>query len=216
MKLIVLIATVVNIQAYEIEDFVNLDKCDQVINKDIYSVCYSYEKKLPLAVWYTINKNQVNKINIKKRPKFYNEKNINIKYRAKLSDYKGSKMDRGHLASDASFDYDKKALRKTYSLVNIVPQYPKTNRVEWVKAERYERLIATKLKEITVVNIVDFSEDKGTMGENKISIPTAFIKILFSRKEKYKTCLKYKNEKNPNKSKLKSHKVKCLDLLVKN
>jgi len=218
MKTLILILVVTKMSGYEISDFVDYKKCNKVIDKKNYKICYSFENKGALAVWYKLDGSLVNKINIKKRPNFYNEKNIPIRYRAKLKDYKGSGMDRGHLASDASFDYDKKVQRKTYTLANVTPQYPKINRVTWLKAEKYERLMARRLKEVTVVNVVDYSEDKGVIGENKIKIPTSYTKILFNNKEKYITCLKYENikEVDTKKDKLKSHKVNCKKMNIKN
>ena len=60
---------------------------------------------------------------IKKRPSFYTEKNLKKKYRSHTRDYTHSGYDRGHLANDASFDYDKKIVRKTYTMANIIPQH---------------------------------------------------------------------------------------------
>jgi len=72
-------------------------------------------------VAYTLYGDKVNSVNIKKRMGFYTEKNIPAKYRSKNKDYTHSGYDRGHLANDASFDYSKKSLRKTYSMANIIP-----------------------------------------------------------------------------------------------
>jgi len=207
----------IKIYGYEISDFINYNKCDKIINKKVYKICYSFKNKGALAVWYELDGDLVNKINIKKRPRFYSEKNIPVKYRAKLRDYKGSGMDRGHLASDSSFDYDEKIQRKTYTLANVIPQYPKINRVTWLKAERYERVIARKIKSVTVINLVDYSKDKGEIGKGKIKIPTSYTKILFNNEKKYKMCLRYENVVNVNtkKDKLKSHKINCESIKLK-
>ena len=55
------------------------------------------------------------------------------KYRSHTRDYTHTAYDRGHLANDASFDYDKKIVRKTYTMANIIPQAPKVNRKTWKK-----------------------------------------------------------------------------------
>jgi aconitate hydratase 2/2-methylisocitrate dehydratase len=78
------------------------EKCDQVIDKKFYKVCYSHKNKGALFISYSLYGELVDKINIKKRPSFYSEKNIPLKYRSKSSDYVKSGFDRGHLLSDAS------------------------------------------------------------------------------------------------------------------
>ncbi len=48
--------------------------CDQIIDKQVYKICYDYNYKGALFVSYTLDGALVNNENIKKRPKFYNEK----------------------------------------------------------------------------------------------------------------------------------------------
>ena len=42
--------------------------CDQIIDKQVYKICYSYKYKGALAVWYKLDGKLVNKTNIKKDP----------------------------------------------------------------------------------------------------------------------------------------------------
>ena len=212
MKHLLLILTIIiNLYSYDIKDFIDLKQCDQIIDKQVFKICYSYKYKGALAVWYELKGDLVDKKNIKKRPRFYTEKNIPVKYRSKSKDYVKSGFDRGHLANDASFDYDKKVQRKTYTMANIIPQYPKVNRYTWIKAERYERQLAKKLNNIMVVNLVDYSNSPGTIGKNKISIPTSYTKILFNNKHNFIKCLKYENKKDIDvkADKLKHHIIQC-------
>ncbi|KLE06516.1 DNA/RNA non-specific endonuclease [Aliarcobacter butzleri] len=211
MKKILLSSTVIiALNATDISDFINLNTCDQIIDKQVFKICYSYKYKGALAVWYELDGNLVNKNNIKNRPDFYNEKNIPIQYRAKSQDYINSGFDRGHLAPDANFDYDLKTQVKTYSMANIVPQYPTLNRKAWIKAEKYERLIASKLKTITVINLIDYSKSTQQIGNNKLSVPNTFYKIIFNDEKNFKKCFKYENiEINPETDELKNHQITC-------
>ena len=211
MKKILLSSTVIiALNATDISDFINLNTCDQIIDKQVFKICYSYKYKGALAVWYELDGNLVNKNNIKNRPDFYNEKNIPIQYRAKSQDYINSGFDRGHLAPDANFDYDLKTQVKTYSMANIVPQYPTLNRKAWIKAEKYERLIASKLKTITVINLIDYSKSNQQIGNNKLSVPNTFFKIIFNDEKNFKKCFKYENiEINPETDELKNHQITC-------
>ncbi|MFW3357307.1 DNA/RNA non-specific endonuclease [Aliarcobacter butzleri] len=211
MKKILLSSTVIiALNATDISDFINLNTCDQIIDKQVFKICYSYKYKGALAVWYELDGNLINKNNIKNRPDFYSEKNIPIQYRAKSQDYINSGFDRGHLAPDANFDYDLKTQVKTYSMANIVPQYPTLNRKAWIKAEKYERLIASKLKTITVINLVDYSKSTQQIGNNKLSVPNTFYKIIFNDEKNFKKCFKYENiEINPETDELKNHQITC-------
>ncbi|MCG3705802.1 DNA/RNA non-specific endonuclease [Aliarcobacter butzleri] len=211
MKKILLSSTVIiGLNATDISNFINLNTCDQIIDKQVFKICYSYKYKGALAVWYELDGNLVNKNNIKNRPDFYSEKNIPIQYRAKSQDYINSGFDRGHLAPDANFDYDLKTQVKTYSMANIVPQYPTLNRKAWIKAEKYERLIASKLKTITVINLIDYSKSTQQIGNNKLSVPNTFYKIIFNDEKNFKKCFKYENiEIDPETDEFKNHQITC-------
>jgi endonuclease G len=210
-SLLTIILFSISLCATDISNYVDLKKCDQVIDKQVYKICYSYKYKGALAVWYELDGKLVNKNNIKKRPSFYSEKNIPMQYRSKSSDFTRTGFDRGHLASDTSFDYDKKAQAKTYTMANVVPQYPKLNRYTWIKAEKYERYVATKLGKVMVVNLVDYSNATKQIGKNKITVPTRFYKIIFNDHTQFKKCFKYDNIENVDTKSddLKDHLIDC-------
>jgi len=163
------------------------------INNNIYrfnkgpliEIFYSLEHKGALMVKYKIS-NLANKSNpIKKRPSFYTEKLIPKKYRTRNKDYSSynakqltnkTKLDKGHMAPHGTFDYDLKLLRKTYTLANVVPQYPSVNRHLWIKAEKFERKLASFVPNLTVTNIIKYRNKPNKMGD--ISIPYKFYKII--------------------------------------
>ena len=135
MKIQTLLIPVVLIQtalfSASLTDYVDTSKCDKIIDKQLYKICYSNKNKGALAGWVKLDGKKVNAVNIKKRPRFYNESNIPMKYRTKYKDYTGFGKDwnRGHfIVADADFDYDQKALNKAYTMANIIPQsyYDKT------------------------------------------------------------------------------------------
>ena len=185
---------VVSVNAIDLSNYINKQNCDQIIDKKVYTICYSYKYKGAKYVSYTLYGSKVNKLNIKKRPKFYSEKLIPIKYRSKSSDYKYSGYDRGHLASDASFDYDKKVLSKVYTMANIVPQAPQVNRKLWLKAEKLERYIAVKLGNVNVINGVIYDETSKTIGKNNIAVPSTFWKMIYNDNNGYKRYFYFQNK----------------------
>ena len=144
--------TLTFLNATEIKNLINKKNCNHIIDKDVHTIWYDYFYKGAKYVAYTLNADLLNKGNIKERGAFYTESNIPHKYRSNSSDYTNSGYDRGHIANDASFDYDEKAMRKTYSMSNIIPQSQLVNRNTWIKVERYERLVASKLGYVSVLN----------------------------------------------------------------
>ena len=81
---------------------------------------------------------------------FHEESRLPESMRAKLSDYKRSGYDRGHIAPNAdmasvSQQYD------SFSLANIAPQSPKNNRYVWRNLESVTRYLTKQYGETYVV-----------------------------------------------------------------
>jgi len=179
-------------------NFFNKKVCDQVLtNKGYFKTCYSYKAKGAKYVAYTLNGNTVNAKNIKKRPRFYEDKNIPKRYRSKYSDYTHNiyKMDRGHLYPDASGDDNRKKLNSLYAMSNIIPQYKTINRGRkfWAGVERYSRNISTKLGSVDVLNGVMYSKHPKRIGRNKIAVPQAYWKIIYNKNKNFKKCFYFEN-----------------------
>jgi len=215
LPIILLLLTTLN--ATDLNNFINKDNCDQIIEKQVFTICYDYNAKGAKYVAYTLDGSLVNAVNVKKRSRFYTEKNLPKKYRSHNKDYTHSGYDRGHLANDASFDYNEKAVRKTYTMANIIPQAPKVNRKTWIKAEKLERQIAVKLGSVNVLNGVVYSSNPKRLGKNQIAIPSGFWKMIYNDGENYKKCFYYENNNliDVKSDKLKSHQVDCNTLIVK-
>ena len=208
---ILLVVIIASLQATNLNDYINKQNCDQIIDKQVFTICYDYHMKGAKYVAYTLDGSLVNKKNIKKRSSFYTEKNLSKKYRSHTKDYTHTGYDRGHLANDASFDYDKKVVRKTYTMANIIPQAPKVNRKTWIKAEKLERKVAVSLGMVKVLNGVVYASNPPRIGKNKIAVPQGFWKMIYNDKKHYKKCFYYENDNNINvkQDKLKSHLVDC-------
>jgi len=202
-----------------VDEYIDKTKCDQIIDKQVYQICYSYKYKSALSGWVKLDGNLVGKSNIKKRPRFYNEKNIPIKYRTKYKDYTGygKNWNRGHfVVADADFDYDKKALSKAYTMANIIPQSAKVNQRTWTKVERYGRTLAQKLGYINSISIAKYDDLSNKIG-NDIVIPTKLYRIYYNNETKFEKCFEYENtlEVDYKNDKLKNHEIDCLTLRIR-
>jgi len=201
-----------NASATTMRDYINKQNCDQVLDKGYYQICYDYHAKGARFVAYTLQGNQVDRGNIKKRPRFYPDKAIPAPYRTSSSDYTKNEFhsDRGHLAPDASFDYSKQALKSVYSMANIIPQYKWINRKTWVKAEKYERQVARKLGSVSVINGVVYATNPQRLRKSGIAYPDAYWKMLYDNNG-FERCFYYKNDSHASikGDKLRNHLVDC-------
>ena len=217
-SLLSVLVVVLSLQAAQLSDYVNTKQCDQVVDKQLYKICYSYKYKGALSGWVTLHGDKVNSVNIKKRQRFYNEKTIPVKYRTKYKDYTGygKLWNRGHfVVADADFDYSDKALRKAYTMANIIPQSAKVNQKTWTKVERYGRTLASKLGYINSISIANYKGATKKIG-NDIVIPTGYWRIYYNNEADFEKCFYYENvlEVDYKKDKLKNHLVDCSSMKI--
>jgi len=189
-----------------------LYNCNLYIDKNYYEICYNNELKGALFVSYTLDGSLVDEPNIADRLSFYTEPSL--EYSSEYSDYTGSGFDRGHLASDASFDWSNDSLKSVYSMANIVPQYPDVNRYSWIDTEYLEREQAIKYQSVDVVIGVDYSDNPQTIGENNIAVPKGFYKKISNSTHNYQECFYYENIpiSNIEQDTLNSHEISCSKL----
>lgn len=178
------------------------DKCE-VIDKQYYKVCYDNVNRGAVYNVYTLQ--NVDTTNIPKRPSFYTETNEAINNPVLDNEYDYLGYDRGHIASDASFDYSVDSLHAVYSLINIVPQTPQLNRIAWKKTEVYERELYLQYKLVTVLVLITYNNTfiKG------LSIPNTMTKI-FMYNNQYE-CYTFNNvfDKAYNHQPLNNYRVDC-------
>ena len=212
-----IIVFTISLFGLELKDFVNTAKCDQIIDKNLFSICYSYKHKGALSGWTKINGKLAAKDGIKERPKFYEEESIPNRYRTKYSDYTGYGKDwnRGHIiVSDAEADYDYNELIKTYSMANIVPMSATLNQKTWTKVERYGRMVALKLGELDSITIIDYTNSDSSF--NGITIPSDFYRIYYNNEHNFQKCFYYKNilDVDVVNDDLRDHEIDCNSIKI--
>ncbi len=195
------------------------DNCDQIIIKDFslggtLNICYDYTYKSAKYVSYTLDGKQVNSLNISDRPSFYIEPQIPSGYEVSSNDYTNSGYDRGHLAPDASFDYNQDDLKTTYSMANIIPQDHTVNGTLWTKAEQYARDMAVEYGEVDVLNGVVFDNNPDYIG-GEIAISIGFWKQISNDSKGFKRCFYYDNfiSTDTSSDTLDKHERDCSSLL---
>ena len=197
-----------------LSDYIDTSKCDQIVDKKLYNICYSYKYKGALGGWVTLRGDLVNAGNHKDRLRFSDEKDIPSKYRTHYKDYTGygKEWNRGHfIVADADFDYDIRALSTAYSMENIIPQSAPVNQKTWIKVEKYGRLLATQLGYINSMSIAKYDNPNHKI-KNDIVIPTRLYRIYYNNERNFERCFMYENTLNVNvrADKLKDHRFKIL------
>ena len=170
--------------------------CDKILKYPNQIRCYNFTFKEPVAALYYINKNVTK--SIKKRLNFKEDKNIPKSFQNKLSCYVKSGFDRGHLASDADFDYNLTILKTTYFTSNIVPETPYLNRRLIAEAEKTERKFAVKLNGVYVLTGIIPSLQKLKKNKECANIPYLIYKIIISKQGKVIRIYIFKNRNMDN------------------
>ena len=195
----------------------NNSMCDQILdNNGYFKTCYDYNYKGAKFVAYTLSGTKVNLKNLKKKPRFYEDRNLPNKARIKYSDYTRSGYDRGHLAPDAAFDYSQRSLRYTYAMSNIIPQTPTVNQGSkaWKGLEKFGRTLASKLGKINVLNGVVYGKKPKRIGRNRMAVPSAFWKMYYTNHMDYQRCFYFENTPIIDKSKrIKDYEIDCSQLV---
>ena len=118
---------------------VQLLAAQQLVQTDIFEVCYSTQKQQPLWISYEVECPTVGFIrkglNFKKDVSFTGVTSDN-------TDYYKNVWDKGHLAPAADFNCDYEKLRATFTYLNCALQHEKLNRVPWKNLEKYARKLS--------------------------------------------------------------------------
>ena len=104
---------------------------------------------------------------------------------AVVDDYWDTGFDRGHLAPSADFRWSAKAMSESYFYSNMAPQRPELNREIMADLENWVRNYVTwKEHSVIIVTGGILKEGLPTTGENKVSIPEEFYKVIYDPTEK--------------------------------
>ena len=148
-----------------------------VVAKLGYSLSYNTEYVQPDWVAYVLTKEEVEAESVGRSDDFYEELDV-IPYSAKLSDYKGSGYDRGHLLSSANRNFAEDFNQSTFSLLNMSPQIHRFNAGLFLRAEKAEREVAVDYEIAYIVTGPIFSDDMTTIGDSEVAVPKEFYKVF--------------------------------------
>tara|TARA_B110000211_G_scaffold224462_1_gene275543 strand:+ start:191 stop:808 length:618 start_codon:yes stop_codon:yes gene_type:complete len=152
---------------------VQLLAAQQLVQTEIFEVCYSTNKQQPLWLSYEVECPTGG----------FSRKGLNFTKDTQFSgitsdnaDYYKNVWDKGHLAPAADFNCSYESLRQTFNFLNCALQHEKLNRGPWKNLEKYERKLSEKYT-VQVKVVLEFDANSLLL-ETGALVPSYFIKIL--------------------------------------
>ncbi len=150
---------------------------EAIIERPYYTLRYSETHEQAIWVAYKLVADSLTQEKYERKDDFRKDPRVRTGS-AELSDYKGKGYDRGHLAPAADFSYDEFALSQTFYMSNMSPQVASFNRGVWKKLEDQVRKWSMENTEIYVVTGPILNKQFTTIGDNEISVPEYYYKII--------------------------------------
>lgn len=158
------------------EYFLPTSTTGQIVHHEGYSLSYSEPHEQAEWVAYELKKSHLSNTNFK-RPYFEIDEAVKTKA-AHWRNYKQSGYDRGHLCPAGDRKYSQSAHDETFLTSNISPQEHNFNSGIWNTLEQKVRYWASKYDGVFVVTGGVLKGDMKTIGEEEVSVPNQFYKVL--------------------------------------
>ena len=165
-----------------------------------YSGIYSEVKEQPIYIKYRVL-NCGSEGYSRKGISFFKNDSIHTSDNA---DYYKNVWDRGHIVPAASQNCYPKAIKETFSFLNIALQHERLNQGVWRQLEEYERSLAWKHDIVDIEVIVEFKTNQWL--KTGALIPSGFYKIIYLNGSRSATF--YFKNIAPNRNSYKDYRVK--------
>ena len=148
----------------------------EIVEHEFYTLSYSEKHEQAEWVAYELKKSQLSHSKLR-RPHFIDDPQVETGS-ASWKNYKHSGYDKGHLCPAADRKFSRKAFDETFYTSNISPQLNDFNAGIWSKLEQKTRYWAAKYDGVYVVTGGVLTNDLETIGNEGVSVPKFFYKIL--------------------------------------
>jgi endonuclease G len=144
-----------------------------------FAVLHSGITRTPLWAAEHLTRNGLDAaVATERKDTFHEESRLPPDERADLDDYARSGFDRGHLAPAADMP-DEKAQHESFSLANMIPQDPQSNRGLWSGIESAVRGLSRRLGELYVVSGPIFQGATLKRLRGRVLVPTHIFKAVY-------------------------------------
>lgn len=148
-----------------------------------FAVLHSGKTHTPIFVAQRLSREQIQS-QLPRATKFFAEARLPRSERAELDDYKGSGLDRGHMAPAGDMATSE-GMAQSFSLANIVPQSSNNNRKSWANIEKATRKYVKRAGgDVYVITGPVFTANARTIGSNKVWVPSHLFKLVFDPAKK--------------------------------
>ncbi len=166
------------IRRFEIPE---VDSTDHVIFHTGFTLSYNDDHKQAIWVAYELLEENMD-VKHKRTDNFRVDPNVK-NGTATNQDYRNSGYDRGHLAPASDMSWSIEAMSESFYYSNISPQLPGFNRGIWKRLETLARRWAKENEAIYIVTGPILTDSLETIGENCVSIPQYFYKVILDYRE---------------------------------
>ncbi len=153
----------------------------QLVEHTYFTLAYAEEHEQAEWVYYTLSPETL--AGDASRGDNFREDGKIVTGSATLNDYKASGYDRGHLCPAASMSRNEVAMSESFYLSNMSPQLPSFNRGGWKRLEERVRDLALRDSVLHVITGPILADSLGSIGENCVTIPGRYYKVLYSPKK---------------------------------
>ena len=151
------------------------DPNNYLMLKPQYSLSYNRDKGIPNWVSWQLNRSWLG--NTDRANDFRPDSQLpDGWYRVTGSEYRGTGLDRGHMAPSGDRTKNPSDNSATFLMTNMVPQAPDNNRDYWRELEEYGRDLVEQGNELYIV-AGGYGENK-KIGNGKVSVPARLYKII--------------------------------------
>ncbi len=158
-----------------------ITKRDVIIKHTGYTLSYNEQHEQANWVAYELTAEETHK-SFERTNKFIPDPDVSTGS-ATDADYRSSGYDRGHLAPAADMGWSETTMRESFYFSNMSPQVPAFNRGIWKELEEQVRQWAIDNRKIYVVTGPILENNLPTIGENHVSVPKAYYKVILDYTE---------------------------------
>jgi endonuclease G, mitochondrial len=129
-----------------------MPKADRLCMYSNFVVSFDTRLRNPKWVVEHITSNDGSRRGNRKNSAFCEDDGLDERFRSRLSDYRGSGFDRGHMAPAANHKHSQDTMDETFTLSNTCPQVgPGFNRDYWARFERFVYDLTETCSDVWVV-----------------------------------------------------------------
>lgn len=158
-------------------DITQIESTNTRIDKEFYSFAYSESNEQAEYVIYKLTNRMIN--GDAERLSYFLKDNEVETETANNNDYLNSNYDRGHLMPAGDCLFDSLAMRQSFYYSNVTPQTASFNRGVWLSLERLARTYTYDFDTVLVITGGILTDSLKTIGENEVSVPEYFYKIIY-------------------------------------